>query len=150
MAVWGTKVTKQKIEQLARALFPKYGIKDVPNLLATIVKYRSNDGHVKIWRPEGGWGWFATPAATVVTPSLVTLKFPADYRRTAAMARDDLYRQLENATLSVLSEDEVEAAMTRASASARPTTPQHSTKKAPAQLDREIAAALHKNRKSRR
>lgn len=141
MAVWGTKVTKKKIEQLARALFPRYGIKDVDNLVATIVKYRNNDGHVKIWRPEGGWGWFASPGTTVATPNMVALKFPADYRRTAAQARDDLYRQLENASLSVLSEDEIEAAMDRAAS-----PPTHHAKKktsrSPAQLDREIAEAI--------
>jgi hypothetical protein len=114
MAVWGTKVTKKKIEQLSRALFPQHGIKDVTSLLATIVKYRTNDGHVKIWRPEGSWSWFATPGTTVVTPNLVALKFSADYRRTGAQARDDLFRQLENAALSVMSEDEIEAAMARA------------------------------------
>jgi len=124
MAVWGTKVTKKKIEQIARALFPKHGIKDVTNLLATIVKYRSNDGHVKIWRPEGDWSWFSSPGTTVATPSMVTLKFPADYRRTAPQARDDLYRQLEDAALSVMSEDEMEAAIARAAAPA----PSHATK----------------------
>jgi len=138
MAVGGTKVTTKKIEQLARALFPRYGIKDVTGLVATIVKYRNNDGHVKIWRPEGGWGWFATPGTTVATPNLVALKFGADYRRTAAHARDDLYRQLEHATESVMSEDEIEAAIARAGSSTS-----HATKKtSPAQLDREIAQAL--------
>lgn len=103
-------VTKTKIEQLARALFPRSGIKDVASLAATIVKYRNRDGHVKIWRSEGGWSWHASPGATVVTPSVVTLRFPADYRRDAAQARDDLYRQLEDASLSVMSEDEIEVA----------------------------------------
>lgn len=103
-------VTKAKIEQLARALFPRSGIKDVASLVATIVKYRDRDGHVKIWRSEGGWSWHASPGATVVTPSLVTLWFPADHRRDAAQARDDLYRQLEDASLSVMSEDEIEVA----------------------------------------
>lgn len=124
MAVWGTKVTKKKIEQLARALFPQHGIKDVTSLLATIVKYRTNDGHVKIWRPEGNWSWFASPGATVATPNLVALKFSADYRRTGEQARDDLYRQLENAALSVMSEDEIEAAMARAGSSSS-----HATKR---------------------
>ena len=119
------KITKKKIEQLARALFPRYGIKDVDGLVATIVKYRNNDGHVKIWKPEGGWGWFATPGTTVATPSLVALKFGADYRRTAAQARDDLYHQLERATESVLSEDEIDAAIARAGTG-------HATKKRPA------------------
>lgn len=124
MAVWGTKVTKQKIEQLARALFPQHGIKDVAGLVSTIVKYRNNDGHVKIWRPDGGWSWFASPGTTVATPGLVALRFSADYRRTAAQARDDLYRQLENASLSVMSEYEIEAAMARAGSTG------HATKRA--------------------
>ncbi len=96
--------------QLARALFPRFGIKDVASLVAAIVKYRNRDGHVKIWRPEGGWSWFASPGVTVATPSMVALRFPADYRRDAAQARDDLYRQLEDASLSVMSEDEIEVA----------------------------------------
>ncbi len=135
------EVTKKKIEQLARALFPRYGIKDVASLVSTIVKYRSNDGHVKIWRPEGGWSWFASPGTTVATPSMVALKFPADYRRTAAMARDDLYRQLEDASLSVMSEDEIEAAL-RAKPGAAASTAPSAPKKTPAQLDREIAEVL--------
>lgn len=118
MAVWGTKVTKKKIEQLARALFPQHGIKDVTSLLATITKYRNNDGHVKIWRPEGGWSWFSSPGTTVATPSTVTLKFSADYRRTGEQARNDLYRQLEDATLGVMSEEEMEAALARGGAPA--------------------------------
>lgn len=119
------KITTKKIEQLARALFPRYGIKDVTSLVATITKYRNNDGHVKIWRPEGGWSWFASPGTTVATSSMVTLKFPADYRRTAAQARDDLYRQLEDATLGVMSEDEMEAAVARGGS---PLVPNHATK----------------------
>lgn len=105
--------TKNKIERLARALFPRYGIKDVTNLVATIVKYRNRDGHVKIWRPEGRWAWFAAPGTTAATPALVTLNFPSDFRRNASQARSDLYRQLEDATYDVMSEAEVEAAMTR-------------------------------------
>jgi len=140
MAVWGTKVTKKKIEQLARALFPQHGIKDVTSLLATIVKYRNNDGHVKIWRPEGGWSWFSSPGTTVATPSMVTLKFPADYRRTGDQARDDLYRQLEDATLGVMSEDEMEAAKARAAAPGH--AAHHAAKKTAAQLDREVTEFL--------
>lgn len=133
------KVTKTKIEQLARALFPRYGIHDAGSLVATIVKYRSNDGYVVIGRPEGRWSWHAARGSTVVTPNRVTLSFPADYRRKADQAREDLYRQLEDATLSVMSEDEMEAAVSRASGKSTPT----SAKKTPAaQLDREIAEAL--------
>lgn len=145
-------VTKAKIEQLARALFPRYGIKDVASLVATIVKYRNRDGHVKIWRPEGGWGWFASPGATVATPNLVTLRFPADYRRDAARARDDLYRQLEDASLSVLSEDEIEAAMgaagrrrgsrTSVASPASPGIPQEAKGKSTAEIEREVEGVL--------
>lgn len=139
-------VTKVKIEKLARALFPRYGIKDVGSLVATITKYRNNDGYVAISRPEGGWSWFAARGSTVVTPSRVTLSFPADYRRDAARAREDLYRQLEDAAYSVMSEDEVEAAMrskSGAAASMRATTTAQPPKKTPpAQLDREIAEVL--------
>jgi hypothetical protein len=96
------KATKKNLEQRARALFPR---KDM---------YRNNDGHVKIWRPEGGWGWFASPGSTVVTPNLVVLAFPADHQRDTAQARTDLYHQLENAALTVISEAEIDAAMGRA------------------------------------
>jgi hypothetical protein len=139
-------VTKAKIEKLARALFPRYGIKDVGSLVATIVKYRNNDGYAAIGRPEGGWSWFASRASTVATPSRVTLSFPADYRRDAEQAREDLYRQLENASFSVMSEDEVEAAMKSkpgTAASARSVAPLPK-KTPPAQLDREIAEVLAK------
>ena len=134
-------VTKAKIEKFARALFPRYGIKDVGNLVSTIVKYHNNDGYVAISRPEGGWSWFASRGGTVVTPSRVTLSFPADYRRDAEQAREDLYRQLEDASFSVMSEDEVEAAMKSkpGAASTRAPIPK---KTPPAQLDREIAEVL--------
>jgi hypothetical protein len=138
-------VTKKKIEQLARALFPRYGIHDVGNLVATIVKYRNNDGYVVIGRPEGRWSWHAARGSTVVTPSRVTLAFAADYRRNAEQAREDLYRQLEDAAFSVMSEDEVELAMKSkpgkpgaASTKAPPSLP----KTPPAQLEREIADVL--------
>lgn len=103
--------TKAKIEKLAYALFPRYGIHDVGSLVATIVQYCTNDGCVSINRPDGRWSWFAKSGSTAVTPSRVMLAFPADFRRNAAQARADLYRQLENASLSVMSDDEVESAM---------------------------------------
>lgn len=145
--------TKTQIEQLARALFPRYGIKDVGSLVATIVKYRHQDGHVKIWRPEGSWGWFASPAKTSVTPGMITLGFPADYRRDTAQARGDLYRQLEDASLSVMSEDEVEAATGPARRHQRPGAPRGSAtllqlpvkppeEKSVAQIEREVKKVL--------
>lgn len=136
------KVTKTKIEQLARALFPRYGIHDAGSLVATIVKYRNNDGYVAIGRPEGRWSWHAARGSTVVTPSRVTLSFPADYRRKADQAREDLYRQLEDATLSVMSEEEMEAAISRASGKTPPMIETPAKKTPAAQLDREIAEAL--------
>lgn len=106
-------VTNAKIARLARALFPRYGIQDIPSLVATISKYKSRDGHVSISRPDGGWSWLASPGSTAATPNRVTLAFRADYRRDARSAREDLYRKLEDATLEVMSEDELEAAMAR-------------------------------------
>ena len=134
------KITQKKIEQLARALFPRYGIKDVGSLVATIVKHHNNDGYVAIFRPDGGWSWFAARGSTVATPSRITLYFPADFRRNAAQAREDLYRQLEDASLSVMSEDEIEAAVARATGKPLPEVP--APKKTAAQLDREIAEVL--------
>ena len=98
-------VMKAKIEKLSRALFPRYGVHDVGSLIATIVKYRNKDGYAAIGRPEGRWSWFAAPGSTAVTPNRVMLAFSSDYRRDAAQAREDLYRQLEDASYSVLSED---------------------------------------------
>ncbi len=126
--------TQKKIEQLSRALFPRYGIKDVASLVSTIVRYRGDEGHVKIWRPDGGWNWFRAPGSTTVTPSLVTLRFPADAHRNAARAREDIYRQLEDASLSTMSEEELEA-MTGQHSRARP-------RKSSIQLESEISQAL--------
>lgn len=139
-------ITKKKIELLARALFPRHGLHDVASLVATIVKYRNNDGYVTIGRPDGRWSWHAARASTAVTPSRVVLAFRSDYRRNASQAREDLYRQLEDAALSVMSEDEVDAAIARAAGkkvpiTASPATPEK--RKTPAaQLDREIAEVL--------
>lgn len=133
-------VTKAKIEQLARALFPRYGIRDVASLVATIVKYRTNDGYAAIGRPEGTWSWFASRGATVVTPSRVVLAFPADYRRDAAQARADLHRQLEDASHSVMSEDEVESATRLTGRKAKATPP--ASPRTSAQLEREVVEAL--------
>lgn len=144
------KITNKKIEHLSRALLPKYGLHDVPSLVATIKKYRDNDGHVSISRPEGIWSWLRSSKATSVTPSRITLGFRADYRRDAAHAREDLYRQLEDATLAVMSEEEMEDAIAgptkKRKKAASPAAPsaraQPSVKKTPAQLDREIAEVL--------
>lgn len=131
--------TNAKIEKLSRALFPRHGIKDVASLILTAVKNRGRDGHVKIWRPGGGWAWFASPGSTVVTPSLVSLRFPADIYRDAAHAREDAYRQLEDASLSVMTEDEMEEAIRR---HATPTRARPAQKKTAGQIEREIAEAL--------
>lgn len=136
-------VTKQKIEKLGRVLFPQYGIKDVTSLVATVVQRRNNDGHLKIWRPEGGWGWFESPGQTVVTPNMVTLAFPSDHRRDAPQARADVYRQLEDAVLSVMSEDEIEARMKAAGpGKGTGTAVSAPPKKSAAVLNREIREAL--------
>lgn len=135
-------VTKAKLEKLSRALFPRYGIYDVSSLIATIVKYRNNDGYIAIGRPDGRWSWFAARGSTVVTPNRVTLAFPSDYRRNAVQARENLYRQLEDATLSVMSEDEVEAVL-RLKKSGSPVLNAESSFKIPTrQLDHEIAETL--------
>lgn len=102
-------VSTAKIERLARALFPKYGLRKVNDMVATAVAYSKGDGCVSIGRPSGDWSWLARPASTVVTPDRVVLALRADYRRNAAMAREDIYRQLEEAIFSVMSEDEADA-----------------------------------------
>lgn len=139
-------ITKTRIERLSRALLPRHGLQNVGDLVATIVKYRNRDGYASIGRPEGGWSWFAARGATAVTPSRVTLAFPSDpWRRDAARAREDLHRQLENASFSVMSEDEIELAMRsgRAPAAAIPDPSPPSSQRAPAaQLRREISEAL--------
>src|SRR5262249_17503067 len=98
-----------------------------------------------IHRPEGTWSWFAFPGVTAATPSLVTLRFPADRRRNTAQARDDLHRQLEDASLSVMSEDEIEAATQapsrrRVAVNAPARAPEPSPEKAPEPLEREVRA----------
>lgn len=133
--------TTAKIQRISRALFPRYGIQDVASLVATIVQQRNRDGHVKIWRPEGRFAWFASPASTHVTPSMVTLWFPADHRRTATQARDDLYRRLEDAALSVMPEDEMEAIIQSSVGPAISST-RPSRKKSTAQIKREIEEAM--------
>jgi hypothetical protein len=137
-------VTKAKLEKLGRALFPtpRYGIHDVGSLIATIVKYRNNDGYASIGRPDGRWSWFAARSSTVVTPSRVILAFSSDYRRDAAQAREDLYRQLEDATLSVLSEDEIEAALRPKRLGSFVPSAEPPLKIPTSQLDREIVEAL--------
>ncbi len=103
------KATNAKIERLAHVLLMKYGLRKVADLVATVAAYNSADGHVKISRPNGDWSWLARPASTVVTPNHIILAFRADYRRNAAQAREDIYRQLENAVESAMPEDEAEA-----------------------------------------
>jgi hypothetical protein len=129
--------TKAKIEKLARALFPRYGLHDVGALVATMVAYHGSDGYVIIGRPDGRWSWHAGPGSTVVTPSRVNLAFRSDYRRTAEQARDDLYRQLERAIESCMSEDEAEAIIAAA------TAPKKKTAK---QLDAEIEQAIDRGK----
>ncbi len=129
--------TNPKIERLSRVLFPRHGIKNAASLVATIVQHRNKVGHVKIWRPEGGWGWFAAPGATAVTPSMVTLSFSSDPHRNAARARDELYYQLERATSDVASEDEIDAALARSSMAPRASRTNGSRKTA-GQIEREI------------
>lgn len=58
---------------------------------------------------NGDWSWLARPASTVVTPNHIILAFRADYRRNAAQAREDIYRQLEKAIEDTMPEDEAEA-----------------------------------------
>lgn len=131
-------VTKAKIDRLARALLPRHGIRDVSSIISTAVKHRDRDGHVKIEIPGGGWSWYAAPASTVVTPSRVILSFPADHRRDAAQARADLHHQLENAALSMMSEDEMEARIRASQAGATGVTGEKSKR----QIGAEIVEAL--------
>ncbi|HWW76134.1 MAG TPA: hypothetical protein VNZ44_12090 [Pyrinomonadaceae bacterium] len=138
-----------KIEKLGRILFPKYGIKDVASMVATAVSNRKRDGHVRIYRPDGGWSWFASPGKTTVTPSLVSLALRSDYRRMAQQARDDIYRELMRATESTTSEDEIDAALGARRKSSKKVRASSSLPsldaldagraRTPAQLDAEIA-----------
>lgn len=93
--------TYAKLEAYARPLFPR-GVHDIVTLVRTAVTYRNRDGHVKIGAHGaecGRWGWFAAAAPTALAPRngvWHTISFPADHRRTAAQARRELMRALED------------------------------------------------------
>lgn len=98
--IWSAvKPTAKQIAQLARILLPNYGLANLTSLILTVVHYRRTDGCVMIDRRSGEWSWHSVGTQlTSATLHRITISFPADYRRTAALARAHLYKQIERLT----------------------------------------------------